>query len=555
MPKDNHLQKSSRITKPRSVPKYAHYRLDPVVIRKTGGLLGNLFAQDWVNPGQIVRNLPEHRIRSTGPKDCLQLLSNCFEEIANTSSIPKPVATFASRCTLYLTTKQFERQFIDSYRGMRVELNESEYVKKRKNIIEKSKILSVDVTESCLDTLREDIKHDMEATNEACSTKNLRKDTDLDSKKGLCSEKKICNEELKEVEEDWWLNETSSGCTESNFIKRPSRDQFSPHKPKWTHAEVYRLQSSCIIAMNSTPTSLLPPDIINILESTRSDQFSCAALSKFPTLFNILKEILQYEQEGFPTKLWIEFNKASHWNTQERNLFQFICLTLTDFWGTCLQNIPQGDGERTFWCERVIPLFKYLGCTDNIVVFDWCEKMSNSHMASSLVPGVWQQGERRYMDGLGQTASQEEKIFMESSGGTSTENIDHVLGDSLKLVRLCTDALRAKIMDNRDASFSTAKKQEVYGVQCIVKTLTLTQASLYDKDKWLFLELRSAKLPSRWQEMPMWIKVFELMAQLYIGLLGQQVVEKTFQAECNQLLPVALTDSVRNMLRTSSLLG
>lgn len=129
-----------------------------------------------------------------------------------------------------------------------------------------------------------------------------------------------------------------------------------------------------------------------------------------------------------------------------------------------------------------------------------CEKFSDRHAQSGLVSGVWETGDQAYVDGLGKTTN-EEKIMMESSSGPLAERMDHTISDATKLACLCRDALRVKLIDNLDASFKTAQEAAAFGIRCVVQTITHSRVCLYDKDHWLLLELRSAKLPKQWVEL------------------------------------------------------
>lgn len=123
--------------------------------------------------------------------------------------------------------------------------------------------------------------------------------------------------------------------------------------------------------MSSASLSLMPRDISSRLEKEQADQFICGSLSTFPNVCSVQGEILQCSHIVFPTKLWNKLEKAGGWSTDEQALFQFVCLTLSDFWSTCQQKTVRSDSERTHWCEKIIPIFEHFGSSNGLVVFDW----------------------------------------------------------------------------------------------------------------------------------------------------------------------------------------
>ncbi|KAI9355768.1 hypothetical protein BD770DRAFT_411541 [Pilaira anomala] len=67
-----------------------------------------------------------------------------------------------------------------------------------------------------------------------------------------------------------------------------------------------------------------------------------------------------------------------------------------------------------------------------------------------VIPGVWNNTtEKLFSDGLGRKDGFE-VIIMESSGPYSTENIDHSVEDTSKLIILTTNSLRNEILQYQE---------------------------------------------------------------------------------------------------------
>lgn len=86
-----------------------------------------------------------------------------------------------------------------------------------------------------------------------------------------------------------------------------------------------------------------------------------------------------------------------------------------------------------------------------------CESLVLSHGKSQIIPGVWNNTtEKLFADGVGRQDGFE-IVIMESSGPFLTENIEHSVDDTWKLITMTTNSLRNKILKYQDASIETAK--------------------------------------------------------------------------------------------------
>lgn len=138
---------------------------------------------------------------------------------------------------------------------------------------------------------------------------------------------------------------------------------------------ISKLGPSFNLALSCVPLSKIPVPLLNIYQQHRNDQFNLKSLRGEPTLHAKMIEILDVEDNdnnraNFAFELWKSEKEARDANEKNLELYKMFGLCLTDFWGICFQDDIRKDHERSFWVERIVPLFKYLGASDQ-VVFSW----------------------------------------------------------------------------------------------------------------------------------------------------------------------------------------
>ncbi|RCH95699.1 hypothetical protein CU097_014347 [Rhizopus azygosporus] len=113
-----------------------------------------------------------------------------------------------------------------------------------------------------------------------------------------------------------------------------------------------------------------------------------------------------------------------------------------------------------------------------------------------MIPGVWNNTtERLFADGVG-CGDGFEVIIMESSGPLFTEDIDHFIEDTWKLITMTTNSLRNEILEYQDASIEAVKGLAVFRIQYICGKIT------------------SATIPVTWDSRTGMMSVFELLTTL-----------------------------------------
>lgn len=76
--------------------------------------------------------------------------------------------------------------------------------------------------------------------------------------------------------------------------------------------------------------------------------------------------------------------------------------------------------------------------------------------------------------------------------------------------------IKSNIQKNLDASFDTVFKTELYGVQSVRNSITLSKTSLTGIQGYIYQELRTTEIPVDYSQRHKWLKVMDLMAALLL---------------------------------------
>ncbi|OBZ81520.1 hypothetical protein A0J61_10434 [Choanephora cucurbitarum] len=276
------------------------------------------------------------------------------------------------------------------------------------------------------------------------------------------------------------------------------------------------------------------------------------SLSKIDSTLGFLDDVLNYEFVEFPCKIWSHSIHRSL-DTNTKYFANIISYTLTDFHCNCKQPIVLNTNyERTPFVEFVIPVFKYLSKETNLLDFSWCEKLIQTHKYAQIA-GVDYESRNvdiKYADGLGK-ANNLEAVFIESSSGLLQENVSHTLEDTLKLLVECNGALCYALSQYKNSRLKTVIKKSTFGIQIIKNTLTLSKMNLKEDRLWKFVELRSATIPTNWNDRFNWVKMFELIATLFLCLKEEVRVDMEMKRENSGLKFVSREEGLAALLSFS----
>jgi hypothetical protein len=111
-------------------------------------------------------------------------------------------------------------------------------------------------------------------------------------------------------------------------------------------------------------------------------------------------------------------------------------------------------------------MFCYFGASTKLV-FSWCDDVVVGHKQRQITPGVWlNKTTNNLADSVGRTASKE-KIIMESYSSYQTEDVKHLLGDTMKLVDMMISTLHMDICSKLYCKFDAILELAVLRIQYI----------------------------------------------------------------------------------------
>lgn len=122
------------------------------------------------------------------------------------------------------------------------------------------------------------------------------------------------------------------------------------------------------LLLSCVPLSKIPAHLLNIYQQHREDQLNLKSLRGESTLHAKMVKLLEVEdsensRSNFAFEIWKTEKEARNANEKNLELYKVFGLCLTYFWGVCFQTDFRKDHERSFWVERIVPLFKYLGAS------------------------------------------------------------------------------------------------------------------------------------------------------------------------------------------------
>ncbi|KAL9545861.1 hypothetical protein MBANPS3_006945 [Mucor bainieri] len=321
----------------------------------------------------------------------------------------------------------------------------------------------------------------------------------------------------------------------------------SPHKPYVQEGDKHKLESHFdMICLKSGETKDCDASTKEQFDQHQRNANTNACLRRLSPHFTWLQSCLELSYEAFDEQL-IDATR----NVKHDPLVQFMKFTLLDFWANTHRPVPMPlNNERTVFVEAFVPIFKYFGNFTKTLAFIWCEKQLNAKAVWYMMTDYEKTGvNKKFVDGVGLTYdSLVTSLIIESSGHDATENVKHLLGDTLKNLKNATDCLKHMISEYKASSYATFKKVKIFSVHIIHDTMTLIQYAVMDPQKWQAVECRSAVVPLLWSNRDNYVKVFELFAFLWEQLKKQNEVLQLLKKERLGLVEVTEGASVQDVL-------
>jgi hypothetical protein len=134
------------------------------------------------------------------------------------------------------------------------------------------------------------------------------------------------------------------------------------------------LQISKVAIVGMHGKILKAEDVQQQVQLNRDANRNLESLSKMPVVQRFLKNLVVInDPANFLKSIW-DHNLPPDTTRLQQQFLMTAKLTLTDFYAMVAlkPNQPYNHNhERTFWVERVIPIFKYLSKMTGLVSFKW----------------------------------------------------------------------------------------------------------------------------------------------------------------------------------------
>lgn len=283
-----------------------------------------------------------------------------------------------------------------------------------------------------------------------------------------------------------------------------------------------------------------------------TDQVNLLAFKQYPTAHKLLVKAMDAPLSTLPYFLWT-FGIEANTNSDDLIFVNIIRCILTDFYSKSQRNPQyQPKYERTFWVDRVVPIFQAIGDHSQLLGFQWCEVPTEEHAEFTIDPTTWKPGaSNKFHDGLGYDNNSCNKLILEgSSRYIDKENVQHSQDDTIKIIHTSIELLDSLIRCHLSASFSSLCLIKSFSVQCVCTSITLSTTSLDSEDPGAYIHthVRSADIPLKYDSRASWTAIFELLAYLFTCLKEQKLVLEIVTKESTGLLPIADDDRGMNIL-------
>lgn len=249
---------------------------------------------------------------------------------------------------------------------------------------------------------------------------------------------------------------------------------------------------------------------------------------------------MEHPYKEMPSFLW-KFDAANRGlSEEETQLISVMQFVLTDFSSKCHRNaVFNSKSERTFWVDRVAPVFQHLADQTGLLGFEWCETAAVDSNETSISSLTWRPSNSvQYLDGRGYDNEGRSWMAMEASSGQHKENAYNAIA-----------LVKAIVKRHQHSRFTTMTRFLAFTVQSVRRTLTLTTTQLDPEQpgRYIIQQRRVADVPTSFSQRLDWLKVFEMLAFLLKAMGKQAEVLEELARECSgeqEILPTDCTNSV-----------
>ncbi|CAO3639361.1 unnamed protein product [Mucor hiemalis] len=502
---------------------------------------------NFCDPLEHINVIP---IRTLAKLDLKHLYNDLIEGIYSLStlddkehSLNADTKEYLKDVYAYCSKKTFEKKMIQKANMILKEneeyLNTIKIKEAKKRTAQEAELLGVDMTCNSIKHYRAEALTDVSNTNQndqykpqprTSSTVNSQNTSSNTNELGRLNVQSNSTSSINQQEKNLTMQKN-----QKRFILNSALSCLSaPHKPKVQKVDRKTIADLCSLGIECLVDDELykDTDAMKEFKENCSMQERNSSLLEVCQILDFLDDVLNCPFGKFPHTLWSHPVHDST-DTDTNNLANIISYTLTDFHCNCKQPmVTNSNHERTPFVDYVIPMFKYLAKETGLLDFSWCEKLVETQKYAQIAEVDYEAAgtDRKYADGLGKS-NNSETLFIESSSGLLQENISHTLEDTLKLLVECNGALCYILSHFKNSRFETALKKSTFGVQVIKDTITLSKMNLKGDKMWKFVEIRSATIPTSWSDRFSWVKMFELIATLFLCLREEEQVDMELKKE------------------------
>ncbi|CAO3589937.1 unnamed protein product [Absidia cylindrospora] len=314
----------------------------------------------------------------------------------------------------------------------------------------------------------------------------------------------------------------------------PQQYTTSPNKPRLEEHDEAVLKKSFEIVLSEYHASSSSSLSMGIYYNNMDEQKHKKSLKNLPGTFGFLKTVLKQDLDDIPQYLWA--NGYDGCTADELTMNKMIRYILTDYHLNCMDDDNTAN-ERTPFCEHFIPVFKAFARVTGLMKFTWCEKgLINNRLLSLCLPKPLLL--RSLLDGVGISHKDKlERVLIESSG----EDGGHTEEDTLKQISNTNHCLKMDLGRYKHSSYHTFLRRQIFGIHFIDDKMTLTSTRLIAPDRYAFVEVRSARIPTSYDQRWNWISVVELLVKLKDDLIEQEEVTSLLEQEHHSAVDVELS--------------
>nr|CAG8542006.1 5713_t:CDS:2 [Entrophospora candida] len=301
---------------------------------------------------------------------------------------------------------------------------------------------------------------------------------------------------------------------------------ISPNKPTISMSLYKDYFAHIICAFNATMKYIKK----SLDENTYQEIREIQSKNKFILEKTITKKLETIFESGYTeieTKILSETNISD--NTEESRFLFFIRQSLLDFVYNFKFSTPKmldrDLQERSYIVELLAPIFRAFRNSFPNIKYHWIEKYVTSikDVNNMFMNNL---GERKTDLLVLRQSDGREVLLMEVSGPPFKIDEKHTVGDAKKLLIMAICSLCRIFGDNLDCNIDDAKKVRTYSIQVIGNRLTLFAVSLFDKKKYLALELSSCIIPFAFDAITCYMKIFNFFAIIRNEFVEQEKLQK-----------------------------